>query len=129
MIKGAKDSRIKKIINHYHDWHISVTGEPCVIAWGKVGKQVKGLLEIYPEDRIIELINMFYKIKDDSFINENGRDFGIFYSMINKLVARQKKYQKAMPVRAEILDYELTKEEAERAEKARIEALNKIRSL
>lgn len=53
---------------------------------GKVGAQIKRLLATYDAAQVCAMIDLFFASTDE-FIVRAGRDFGVFYSQINKLAA------------------------------------------
>lgn len=78
----------QQVIAHFKERFESFSGNKWHIDGGKVGSCVQRLMKTYAADEICQLINIFFE-QDDAFLAEVGRDFGIFYSQVNKLQSRK----------------------------------------
>lgn len=75
----------QKVMSHFHDKFLDKFGTKPVISGKKDGNIIKTLLETYPSDRIINLLDIFFASKDP-FIQTAGYTLGVFRSQINKLI-------------------------------------------
>lgn len=76
------------IIAHFKKRFEAYAGSPWHVDGGKVGSLVKNLLVTYKTDnRVCELIDKFFDMPTEDFLDKAGRDFGVFYSQVNKLAA------------------------------------------
>jgi len=81
-----KDGRVRKIVDHYAKKFLEKTKNPWHVNGGKVGALTKKLLSTYKtEEKVVELIDDFFSLPDRDFVGQAGRDFGVFYSQVNKL--------------------------------------------
>ena len=61
------------------------TGARYTFTGQKETQLVKKMIAVDSLERLSQLIDVFWKIEDDEFINRAGRTIGVFYSQINKL--------------------------------------------
>jgi hypothetical protein len=67
----------------------TVLGEPPVIEWGRDGKVVQQLLRLYSSERLMHLLEMFFR-SDDRWIRKTGFSLPAFKAMIGSLLINEK---------------------------------------
>ena len=74
------------MINHFSLAYEKYAGAKWHVDYGKIGMLVKKLLVTYQTgERVCELIDKFFAQPDGDFLGRAGRDFGVFYSQVNRL--------------------------------------------
>lgn len=80
------------VIVHFKTRYEAYAGVKWHVDGGKVGSLVKSLLVTFETpERLCDLIDKFFDQPADDFIADAGRDFGIFYSQVNRLAAATEK--------------------------------------
>jgi hypothetical protein len=84
--RSKPDGRVKVVVDYYAKKFLAKTGDPWHVNGGKVGSLIKKLLSTYGSaEAVVERIDEFFDLPDRDFVGRAGRDFGVFYSQINKL--------------------------------------------
>ena len=78
----------REIVDYYFQKFFEATGERMHVT-AKTGQLVKDLLQTFRDsEKLKSLIDLFFATEDE-FLAEAGRDFGVFYSQVNKLVSKK----------------------------------------
>lgn len=65
----------------------STRHEPPPIHWGRDGKRIRALLALYGSDRVVELLEAFFRC-DDEWIRRSGYSLGAFEAAVPRMLMR-----------------------------------------
>lgn len=97
--RSPQQAPTRELLTYFDALHLDHLGERAVINGGKDAKLLAGLCQSHGPERIKELMRLFFE-SDDEWIQQAGYTVGMFHSQAGKLIARQRKAQKANDVDA-----------------------------